>query len=410
MPRLANRRVLRPPQVRGVNRAVVLQLLRNNDSLSRADLARRSGLSEGAVSRIVAGLMEDRLVNEDGAENSTGGRPGRRLELEPSRVSCGAEIQNWETRCVVTTMRGQIVETSRFNTPSNPKAALDYIAEVFRAYRKKFGQDRMEGAGICVRGIVNGETGVLEYGNRPEWVDVPIRRIMEAKLDAPVFVENNVRAAAIAEYHYGSAEVSGGHCFLLVKVDEGIGVGILLDGKVYHGPHMAAGEFGQMVIAAAAGGGERHDRPGCLERMASNPAICDRYRTRTGANRPAGTGDTLARVRRIAHWAISGDADARATLEETARYLGIGISNVVWGLDADVVVIEGAITEAWPIVEPVLRAQFPDRRDIVNFHDLLIRPSALGEEAALIGAAALPFASVFATGVRAGAAQAGTVQ
>ena len=105
------KRVLRPPEVRGANRAAVLSLLQRSDYLSRADVARQSGLSEAAISRIVTGLIDDRLVREDGVENSTGGRPGRRLRLEPKRVVFGTEIQNWETRCAVSDMRGRIVES-----------------------------------------------------------------------------------------------------------------------------------------------------------------------------------------------------------------------------------------------------------------------------------------------------------
>ena len=90
--------VLRPRQVRGANRAVVLELLRQHERLSRVELARRSGLSEGTVSRIIAELMRRHLVAEDGSETSTGGRPATRLQLEQSRVAVGVDVQNWETR------------------------------------------------------------------------------------------------------------------------------------------------------------------------------------------------------------------------------------------------------------------------------------------------------------------------
>ena len=95
--------------------------------------------------------------------------------------------------------------------------------------------------------------------------------------------------------------------------------------------------------------------------------------------------------------ALAGDAAARQTLEEIARYLGIGIANVVWSLDADIVVIDGALTEAWGLVEPVLRKQLPGNRGLRS-RDLLVRPSAFGGEAALIGAATLPLSVVFAQG------------
>jgi len=391
----AAKRILRPPEVRGANRAAVLSLLQQNDYMSRADVARQSGLSEGAISRIVTGLMDDRLVHEDGAENSTGGRPGRRLALERRRLIFGAEIQNWETRCAMSTMNGHIVETRRFRTSATAEETLAQISAEFVAFRKKLGPDRLPGLGICVRGIVNSDSGVLVLGGRPDWRQIPIREILEARLHEPVFVENNVRAAALAEYTYRPAEVVGRHCFVFVKMDEGVGMGVLFDGKLYHGPHMAAGEFGQMVIETSASE-ERHDRPGCIEQLVSNAAICDRYAGLTGVWRSPSTGDTSARVRRITERATAGDAAARQTIAETARYLGIGISNLIWSLDADTVVIDAAITEAWGLVEPVLRRHLPDDNDLWGSRNLLIRPSAFGGEAALIGAATLPLNKIFA--------------
>jgi predicted NBD/HSP70 family sugar kinase len=394
------KRILRAPQLRGANRAALLSLLQQNEAMSRADISRQSGLSEGAVSRIITALMKDGLVREDGAENSTGGRPGRRLKLAPKRVVFGAEIENWETRCSVCTMLGRVVETRRFRTPASAEETLERVAEMFHLFRKELGSDRLPGAGICARGIVNSEIGTLVLGNRPEWKHVPIRKFLEARIREPVFVENNVRAAALAEYTYGAAEMLGRRCFVFVKVDEGVGMSVLFDGKLYHGPHMAAGEFGQMVVQSS-NSNERHDRPGCLERLIANPVICNRYAELSGSRRQAGGGDTAARVRRIAQWAASGDTAARQVVEETARYLAVGISNVVWGLDADAIVIDGPITEAWRIIEPLLRQQLPDDSDLWGSRNLLVRPSAFSGEAALIGAAALPLASIFARGASA---------
>ena len=392
---VAAKRVLRPPEVRGANRAAVLLLLQQNDYMSRADVARQSGLSEGAISRIVTDLMDEGLVREDGAENSTGGRPGRRLTLDPRRVIFGAEIQNWETRCAVSTMHGRVVRTHRFRTPASAEETLDLVAEAFLSFGKELGSERLPGLGICARGIVNSDTGVLVQGSRPEWRDIPVRKSLEQRLREPVMVENNVRAAALAEYTYGLGDVAGRHCFLFVKVDEGVGMGVLFDGKVYPGPHMAAGEFGQMVLEAMPGE-DRHDRPGCLEKLISNPALCQRYSDLSGNRRQNNSGDTSARVRRIAALSVAGDPVATQIVAEASRYLGIGISNMVWALDADAVVVDAAITDAWAQVGPILRQQLPDERDLLGGHSLQIRPSAFGGEAALIGAATLPLTRIFA--------------
>ena len=89
---------------------------------------------------------------------------------------------------------------------------------------------------------------------------------------------------------------------------------------------------------------------------------------------------------------------AQKALEKTSRYLGIGLANVIWGLDADAVVIDAAMNEAWALVRPAIQNQFPTRSDVVVFRNLILRPSSLGGDAAIIGAATLPFKTLFALG------------
>jgi predicted NBD/HSP70 family sugar kinase len=250
---------------------------------------------------------------------------------------------------------------------------------------------------VSVRGIVNDTAGVIELGSTPDWNGVPIEDYLESRIGCSVWVENNVRAAALAEYTYGGAEIHNSHCMLLVRVDEGVGMGIMLDGKLYRGPHRSSGEFGQMVIADSPGAGA-HDRPGCLELLAANPAILARY----AALKPGGVrtlrGEPESKVRTICHRAVDGDPHATLAIRECMRYLGIGIANVVWGLDPDVVLIHGAITEAWPVVLSAIQEQFPAGREFSNFRDLILRPCALGQDAGMTGAITLPFVRLFATG------------
>jgi predicted NBD/HSP70 family sugar kinase len=288
-----------------------------------------------------------------------------------------------------------MLDTHRFRTPSAPEKALDLMAEHAKRIVGETGSRAFPALGISIRGLVNSDTGVAELGNNPAWLHVGIKKYISGRLGNTVFVENNVRAAALAEYFCGSMELQGIQCLLFVKVDEGIGMGIVLDGKIYRGPRMAAGEFGQMVIAEQ-GDPERHNRAGCLEALASNDATCERYRSLTGAKRGA-LGDSGDQVKRICHLAMEGDEAARQSILETAKYLGIGIANAVWALDAEAVVIDGALTEAWPLVSAAIREQFPDGRQFLNFRNLMLRPSALTGEAAIIGAITLPFVSMFSS-------------
>ncbi len=389
-----------PQQVRGVNRAVVLQLLRRFRQLSRADIARRAGLSEGTVSRIIAELIEERLVTEQGVENSTGGRPGTLLRLDSSHFhAAGAEVQNWETRVALGTLEGRMVAHESFRTPSSPLKALDAVADAFESLSRPYGAERLEGLGVTVRGIVNSNTGVLEVGSSAAWNGLPVRQHLQQRLGIPVYVENNIRSAALVEYSLGVPEAHASHSLLYVMVGEGVGMGIVLGGQLYRGPHNAAGEFGQMVITDSPGDG-RQDRLGCLESLASNPALCDRYAELSGNARKSGE-ETTSRARQICYLALQGDQFARQALVEACRYLGIGIANVVWGLDADMVVIDGVLTEAWPLVSKTIRSQFPADQELQNFNHLDLRPCVFRGDASLLGAVALPFAHIFNTGQRA---------
>jgi predicted NBD/HSP70 family sugar kinase len=345
----------------------------------------------------VADLMDRGLVREDGAENSTGGRPGTRLQLSHQRLAMGVEIENWELRFAIGTMRGHIVESSRMRTPSSPEQTLRTINEQFRHYCAEYGSERLDRLGVCARGIVNSHTGVLERGNDPHWVEVRVKDVLQDGLGVPVFFENNVRAATLAEYNHASSELHSSRCLLFLVVGEGVGVGIVLDGKLYSGTHMSAGEFGQMVIADHAGP-ERHDRPGSLEQLVSNAALCDRY---SGIDASLGTSagrDSAARVRRICQEALNGEARATEALRQTARYLGIGIANLVWGLDPDTVVISSGLNTVWPLILPWIQEQFPESRAWPPFRNLTIRQSTLGDQGPLVGAMTLPFTNVFQTG------------
>ena len=387
----------RPVQTRRVHRAAILGLLRHYKELSRSELARRSGLSQASVSRIVRGLLKEGYLAEEATGRSTGGRPSLGLKLDDSRhLSIGVDIHDWETRISAGTMNGRVIASRYIRTPPGPKDALARIAEEVETLRQSCRESRIVGVGVSARGFVDSRRGVIEHGSDRAWSSVPVQEYLQERLGLPVYVENIVRAAAFAEYHYGDPVVRGSHCLVLILVDEGIGVGIMLGGKLYYGPSMAAGEFGQMVIADSRGD-ERHDRPGCLELLASNRAIYQRYASLNGGDNWNSAGVT-SRVEQICHAAMEGDKKATKTLRETCRLLGIGISNIIWGLDPDVIVIDGVITEAWPLVRPDLRRQFADGNEFVNFRNLLLRPSSLAGEAAIIGAITIPFDPLFTSG------------
>lgn len=296
------------------------------------------------------------------------------------------------------TLPGRIVHSLSFPTPSTPSKTVDLLIHKFHVFRKLYGVSRIAGLGVSVRGIVNGSTGVVELGNLPSWIGVPLKNKLAEALKIPVDVDNNVRLAAISEYNYGTLlDIRNSKSLVFVMVDEGVGMGLVLDGKLYCGPGHAAGEFGQMVIRDS-GNPVQLDGAGCLETLASSKALCQRY-ARLRGKRALGSGaDSRSRVSRICQFALSGEAAALQALSETCHFLGVGIANIVWGLNPDSVVIDSVMNEAWSIVEPLIREQFPKGKEVVSFRNLVLRSSSVGGQASIIGAATMPFQRAFTTG------------
>jgi glucokinase len=158
---------------------------------------------------------------------------------------------------------------------------------------------------------------------------------------------------------------------------------------------MAAGEMGEMLVADAHAPEARNR----LEVLGSNPAICDRYAELVENARRPRSGETRGRIRTICHAAMQGDTAARQAITDCCHYLGIGISNLATMFDPDMVILDGAITSAWPLVLEAIQGPLADL-DPPNFHGVIIRPGVLGADAALTGAVLLPLDPLFSMGKR----------
>jgi len=253
---------------------------------------------------------------------------------------------------------------------------------MFFDFRDRFGTDRIMGAGLCTNGVIDHEAGILVRGASRDWINVPVRQILEARLQEPIFLTSDVRAAALAEYNYGWRGVHGSHCFFYVTVNEDVKMGIILDGKVYHTPRMAAGRLGKMAMTSSSAP-EGHDQPHDLDMFISNSALCERYASLVGEQGASDSRDSASRVSQIARLARKGDTHARQVVEDSGRYLGLAVANVAWAVDPEVIVIDGPITDAWHLLEPPLLSQ------LQSFRGLLVVSSALKSQAPLIGAAML---------------------
>jgi predicted NBD/HSP70 family sugar kinase len=203
-------------------------------------------------------------------------------------------------------------------------------------------------------------------------------------------VDNDANAAALAELWLARPEILDARDFIFVLVEEGLGTGIVFDGQIYHGISGAAGEFGHMTIAkdgpvaCAAGSHE------CWEAFASERAALARYASMSnGGNAQATTFEDLIDC------ALQGESVARAALVETARYLGLGISNLMKGLSPEAIIVGGPITRAWPIIADELSNSVGHSSICRGLQLARVIPSTLGANTRLLGALSLVLAEKF---------------
>ena len=256
-------------------------------------------------------------------------------------------------------------------------------------------QKGIEGIGISLPGLIDPETGNALFIPHFKWRDWPVADQVKAATGLPVKVDNDANAAALAELWLGRPEIREVRDFIMVLVEQGLGTGIVFDGQVYHGVAGAAGEFGHMTIgkgapvACAAGSHE------CWEAFASERAALARYAERSNGF----DGASAISFGQLVDRGLGGEKDAQAALMETARYLGLGISNLLKGLSPEAVIVGGRIARAWPVISEEIKRSVAKNSICRGLPSAYIIASTLGENPTLMGALSLVLASKFAAGL-----------
>jgi glucokinase len=246
----------------------------------------------------------------------------------------------------------------------------------------------VERIGVGCAGPVDLQAGlVFNPPNLPGWIRVPLVERIQQALGLPTVLENDANAAALGEYRYGAG--MGARSIVYMTVSTGIGGGIVLDGKVWHGLKDAAGEVGHMTVCPdgpVCGCGNR----GCLEAMASGPNIARRAQEAIVAGRATGLSQmihpTSADVVRLAK---EGDAVAHEVWANAVRYLGIGVAAVITILAPERVIIGGGVSRAGDFLFEPLRAEVRRRVKLVPVESVPILPATLGPDVGILGAAAI---------------------
>ena len=348
-----------PEHARGHNRSLVLQTLFHDGAMSRADLARETGLTRVTISDLVGELIADGLIDEKGLREVSGpGKPAILVDLARERHQIiGLDLSGpAPLRGAVMTLDGDVVARRELAVAATGEAAVEAVIALAR--------ELVEAATAPILGIGVGSPGVVDHDgvvlSAPNygWSEVPLQSRVAAALELPVTAANDANAAVLAEYTFGEASSDS----LLVRIGLGVGSGLLSAGRPLIGHHFAAGEIGHVTVGTDGGPQCACGKIGCLEAWLAVPAL---------------------RQRMAEH------GDAAGVLVDAGERLGIALAPIVGALDLSEIVLSGP-TE---LLDGPLRESTVEtlrRRTLAQFHTgVSVRMTMQGPDIVLRGAAVM---------------------
>jgi len=382
----------------GSNDGQVMNVIRRHGSISRTEIAKLTGLTPPTVTNITNKLLDAGLIMEYMIGESSGGRRPLLLKINPGIAQVIIiHIRSEE-------MVGYLVDPEfkvHYQDSKNLKGVkkeevLELMLDMIDRCRQA-ATAPVPAVGVVVRGPVRLPEGISVFALNIGWRNVPLKYIIEEKTRLPAFIENDAKALANGEYYYGSVKEAGS--MILLKVSHGIGGGIMFNGRLYRGVNNSAGEVGHTTVDVT-GPVCRCGNYGCMEAMASEKALVDLVVKVLKEGQPSLVnelvGGNLTRVTPddVYRAAEAGDDVSIRMLGRVARYLGIGIANLVNIFNPELVVIAGGIIKALKYIEDNVRQTVRDRSFESCSGVLDIRFSKAVTENTLKGMADMIFAEI----------------
>ena len=308
------------------------------------------------------------------------------------KIVMGVDIGGTKVAAGLVDSEGNIVAQTRKPMVANVSAEAGLQA-VFDAIDELKGPPTFKAIGICAPGPLDPKTGIiLNPPNVPCWRNFPLADKVAANYSQPVKVDNDGNAAALAETRWGAAK--GYHYVFYATLGTGIGTGIILDGRIYHGRTGSAAEGGHVSIdypGPVCNCGKR----GCIEILAAGPAIGRRAQAKVAAETARATaileaakGTTVA-SEHVGQAFAAGDALAREILQETADLLTIWLGNIVDLLDPDIIVMGGGVSAMMKPFFPDIKAKLPAWCVNPRASEIPLVIARYGADAGIAGGAAL---------------------
>ena len=377
--------------IRDINRARIISFIRRNPHTTRAELSRLTGLSKGTVSNHVCEMIGQGILYE--VQEQAGQQRNMGLKLDREAGSAiGIELSSDGCRGVVTDV--DIRPLKRVFHPL-PSRAVEPVVDLIMSVA----QDLIDGSDRPLLGLVVGVSGACDVSGQElliaeslGWSGVPLAPMLQERLSCPVSLVNRPRAGVVGERWYGAGR--GEDNLIYISVSSGIAAGIMIDGALLTGANNFAGEIGHTVVEYEEGQECVCGNHGCLETVASIPAIMRNIRSRLLEERARGrlallSSQELLSFRDVVEAARNGDPTVLDEIRRACGYLGVTVANLIDIFNPRLVIIGGQLAEAGEIVTNAVRNTAQRRSFPLCFSDVQIVSSLLGLDSVGIGACAL---------------------
>jgi predicted NBD/HSP70 family sugar kinase len=392
-----------PGSLRQMNRLAILQLLRAEGPISKADLAKRSAISRPTVSKVVDDLHADGLAEIVGTAtpSAVGGKPARLYRFHSGAVRVGAIVVAVDG-VVVAICDGEAHILSklyqRLGADRSPSSVTTLVITMLSKLLRDsaLSSDDLLGIGVGIPGLTDSANGMVSFApHLPGWHDVPLGEWLADAFDVPIWIDNDCHLQALAERYRGQ----GADCDALICVDTGVGLAaaFLFNGQLYRGPGNTAGEVGHMTIQEDGPLCECGNR-GCWESLASTTWLAHQARQVAQDERQSSIPlleEVEAQAMAVYDTALAGDALALELVRAQGRHFGVGIANLVNAFNPQRIILHGeSIAGGPPFLQAVL--QTVQERALLRPRQMVeIVFSTLGDDVGLIGAASLVMETLF---------------
>jgi predicted NBD/HSP70 family sugar kinase len=352
-----------------MNESIILKTIRRMGPISRADIAKITGQTPSTLTNITGKLLESRTIFEHMVGESSGGRKPVLLRVNPTAANIIIiNIRTHTVCCHIADAAGNMIVPKRdYWFKKNQEEVLAYVIQAIDD-ALKLTTSPVPAIAIIVRGPVKTKEGISIYAPNIGWRNVPLKFIVEERFGIPVLVENDVRILTMGMYYYTLAPQSQN--MVLLKVGQGIGAGIIINGELYKGDNETAGEIGHTIL-------ERNGpvcscgRRGCLDALSSEVALVNYVEDAIARGRKSlvtelevivategvkrlsivEEGTLSNRHDLIYQAAIEGDEVCLEALDQAALYLGIGVANLINIFNPETVVISGGLMRVRNLIQ-----------------------------------------------------------